>query len=174
MLKGRPQPSVSGRGQVIYVTPPSLCWRKVTYSGETMWYNWFSNTTQAEQPDEMPQYLIDEAESFRNVRWYNEKTQQFSWEDPKAKSHWRQVEQDSGESSVNKFRFKQTDLPQFSSGKAYWYNLATGESQWETPDSEAWSKHEHEGAHYYHNSKTGENTWELPEHEAWIRQDSDL
>ena len=43
-----------------------------------------------------------------NIRWYNEKTQEFSWEDPKAKSHWKPIEE---------------------GGKTYYYNLVTGESQ---------------------------------------------
>lgn len=47
-------------GQTIYRTPPALCWRKVRAQGQEVWYNWVINTTQQDQPDEMPQYLIDE------------------------------------------------------------------------------------------------------------------
>ena len=44
----------------MYQTPPALCWRKVRAEGQEVWYNWAINITQHEQPDEMPQYLIDE------------------------------------------------------------------------------------------------------------------
>lgn len=30
------------------------------YQGSELWYNWVSNHTQVEQPDEMPQYMLDE------------------------------------------------------------------------------------------------------------------
>ncbi|GAX83439.1 hypothetical protein CEUSTIGMA_g10864.t1 [Chlamydomonas eustigma] len=153
-VKGGPSEYVNYvTSQVVYQLPPALSWRKVRASGEDLWYNWKSNITQREQPDEMPQYMLEEAASLTNVRWFNEKTQQYSWEDPKTTSHWRPVEED---------------------GKTYYFNLITGESQWEMPDDVAWSKHEHEGSHYYHNSQTGENTWDVPAHEAWVVQNSDL
>ena len=47
-------------GQTVYRTPAPLCWRKVRANGQDVWYNWAINISQIEQPDEMPQYLIDE------------------------------------------------------------------------------------------------------------------
>jgi len=153
-VKGGPAQYVNYvTSQIVYQLPPALSWRKVRAGGEYLWYNWKFNISQREQPGEMPQFMLEEAASKTNVRWFNEKTQQFSWEDPKTTSHWRPVEEE---------------------GRTYYFNLITGESQWEMPDDLAWSKHEHEGGFYYHNSQTGENTWDMPAHEAWVMHDSDL
>ena len=32
----------------------------------------------------------------RNVRWWNPKTQQFSWEDPRYHTTWRAVQENNG------------------------------------------------------------------------------
>ncbi len=44
-----------------------------------------------EPPSEMPPELIAEAERNVNVRWYNEKTDEYVWEDPALRSPWREV-----------------------------------------------------------------------------------
>jgi len=82
----------------------------------------------------------EQAASVINVRWFNSKTHEYSWEDPKIKSHWKTITED-GET------------------QPYYYNIVTGASQWDLPDELAWSKHEHEDSFFWFNKETGENTW---------------
>ncbi len=62
-------------GQTVRRVPRALAWARVRSEGTELWYNWAINVTQHDQPDEPPQYMIDEAVKNMNVRWYNEKTQ---------------------------------------------------------------------------------------------------
>lgn len=140
--------------QSVHYTPPALCWRKVRQAeGAELWFNWAINITQYEDPEEMPQYLLEEAAKMLNVRWYNEKTQQFSWEDPKNGNHWRPITEND---------------------KTYYYNVVTGDTQWDVPDELAWAKQDSDDGPFWYNSKTGDSTWELPEVHAWVRHDHEL
>ena len=47
----------------------ALSWRKVRKDGEEVWFNWVINASQHEQPDEMPQYLLDEVWTGRVGEW---------------------------------------------------------------------------------------------------------
>jgi hypothetical protein len=64
--------------------------------------------------------LTHQASKLKNVRWYNEKTKEFTWDDPKLRAHWKPI---TGED-----------------GKTYYFNIVTGQSQWEKPDELAWTK----------------------------------
>eukprot|EP00798_Chlamydomonas_sp_ICE-L_P023285 gene23285-30521_t len=165
-------------GQTVATIPPALSWRKVKQEGdEPMWYNWALNTSQLEAPDELPDELLTELEapdelpeellaeleapdevpeelltaaqeSIFNVRWYNEKTQEFAWVDPKYHTPWREIKNEEG--------------------KTYFYNVESGDTQWETPDEMAWTKSdEHPGEFFYHNQNTKESMWEKPHTQAW-------
>ena len=48
-----------------------------------------------------------QASNALNRRWYNKRTDEWSWEDPKAKSHWKEVTDEAD-------------------GKTYYYNIVTG------------------------------------------------
>ena len=58
----------------------------------------------------MPSLIPPQASNTMNIRWYNKMTQEWSWEDPKAKSHWKPVTNEAD-------------------GKTYYFNIVTGESQ---------------------------------------------
>mmetsp|Transcript_14099 Transcript_14099/g.30569 ORF Transcript_14099/g.30569 Transcript_14099/m.30569 type:complete len:409 (+) Transcript_14099:6-1232(+) len=144
-------------GQSIHRVPPALSWRKVKADNKELWYNWANNHTQYEQPDEMPEYLIEEANKHVNVRWFNERTNEFTWEDPKYHTPWRAINDDDG--------------------KVYYYNVQTGESTWEAPEELSWVKEQSEvypGQFYWFNKKTGESTWETPHTEAWEKHNHEL
>lgn len=144
-------------GQVLHRTPPSLCWRKVRQADKTIfWYNWAMNATQLEAPDEMPQYLLEEAEQLVNTRWYNRKTGEFSFEDPKLKTHWREV------------------MDPANKDKIFYHNIVTGESIWELPEELAWKVDIHEGTSFWWNERTNESTWEKPEMLSWEKHTADV
>ncbi len=46
---------------------------------------------QVRQPFELPASMAQEIEKNINVRWYNEKTNEFSWIDPLYHTPWRQL-----------------------------------------------------------------------------------
>lgn len=145
-------------GQVLHRTPPSLCWRKIRQSNAafaTFWYNWAVNKTQVDAPDEMPQYLLEEAEKLINTRWYNKQTGEFSFENPKLKTHWREV----------------TDP---ANDKIFYHNIVTGESIWEIPEELAWKEDVHEGSTFWWNERTSATTWEKPDILGWEEHTDDM
>lgn len=141
-------------GQTVYKPPPPLCWRKLRVDGQEMWYNYAANISVTGVPDELPEYLAQEFAKSVNVRWYNKVTGEYSWEDPKVSTHWRQITSDDG---------------------PFYYNINTGESQWDVPDELAWEKHDDDGGKsYWFNKNTQASQWDEPEHNAWEKQDSEL
>lgn len=105
-------------GQTVYRTPKPLQWCKTSVNSggmapEEVWYHWTLHKSLKEAPHEMPQYLLDEAEKNINNRWWNPKTGEVSWEDPRLRSHWRKL----------------TD----EQGQEYYYNVQSGESTREVP-----------------------------------------
>lgn len=114
--------------QTVHHIPPALSWRRVKQADTVFWYNWASNATQLEVPDELPADMLEEAEKLTNLRWYNSKTQEYSYEDPKLRTSWREIETD---------------------GKTFYYNIATGESQWEIPAELAWDQVEKDSQKFW-------------------------
>ncbi|KAG1657034.1 hypothetical protein FOA52_004121 [Chlamydomonas sp. UWO 241] len=149
-------------GQAVHARPPSLSWVKLNAGekGQQMWYNWAVNITQLEEPQEMPRDMIVTAEAAVNRRWYNEKTGAFSWEEPSAAAPWRKV--------------RNADAPEGE--QTFFYNLKTGDSQWDLPEELAWVQDDsHEsGTPFWYNTKTDESTWDKPHHHAWVMQEDDL
>jgi hypothetical protein len=139
--------------QTVHHIPPALSWRRVKQAESVFWYNWASNSTQLEAPDELPADMLEEAEKLTNLRWYNSKTQQYAFEDPKLRTAWREVD---------------------SEGKTFYYNIVSGESQWEIPAELAWDQVEKDNQKFWFNAATGESTWEAPEAVAWEQQTGDL
>ncbi|GFH13727.1 uncharacterized protein HaLaN_09667 [Haematococcus lacustris] len=158
-------------GQTTAKLPPALSWRLLRQADQDVWYNWATNTSQSIIPDELPADMLEEvgvvgcsplfklwATEMRNVRWWNPKTQQYSWEDPRFLTPWRAVKAED-------------------SDKTYFVNIATGESTWEAPEEMAWQElesKEHAGQKYWYNARTGESTWDMPTHHSWERHTSDL
>jgi hypothetical protein len=144
-------------GQKMHTIPKALAWRKVRLSGELVWFNWKINVTQYETPNEVPEYLLNEADKHLNARWYNEATGEFSWEDPMYLTSWRPVQDEQGRGT-------------------FYYNVLSGESQWEEPEELAWREvpDEENNRMFFHNTKTGESTWEKPARLSWQRRSDDL
>ena len=97
--------------------------------------------------------MLEEAQQLTNHRWYNTKTQAFAFEDPKLATSWREIESD---------------------GKTFYYNVISGESQWEVPEELAWDQVEKDDKKFWFNRVSGESTWEAPESMSWELHDSDL
>ncbi len=55
------------------------------------WWRW-CRAAQVAVPDELPEDLVKQATLLKNVRWYNPRTQEFSWEDPKFQTPWRELQ----------------------------------------------------------------------------------
>ena len=92
----------------------------IRQNGQELWYNWRINFTQTTKPDELPEDMVKQvrygllegfmhcytvrpdahmplwhvmqASSMKNVRWYNPRTKEFSWEDPKFQTPWRELQ----------------------------------------------------------------------------------
>lgn len=143
--------------QTVTKLPKALSWRLIRQNNQDLWYNWQVNITQVNKPDELPEDMARQAANLKNVRWYNPRTKEFSWEDPKFQTPWREL---SGEGS-----------------NPYYYNVVTGESVWEAPAELAWKKlpsDEHPGHSFWHNPLTGESTWDNPGIHEWERHEGDL
>ena len=70
-----------------------------------------------------------------------------------------QVDQDDEDEDIDLGGNEWASMTDESTGKEYYVNNLTGESQWEMPD-DAWTQHDHDGRLYWVNSITGESRWE--------------
>lgn len=81
-------------------------------------------------------------------------TQAFAFEDPKHTTAWRVVDSEDD--------------------KTFFYNVITGESQWEPPVEMAWEEVEKDDQKFWFNKISGESTWEAPESMSWELHNGDL
>lgn len=144
-------------GQETHNVPAALAWVKVRMEGQEMYYNFKTNASALKAPGELPAELVASIEANINVRWYNEKSGEYSWVDPTYHSLWRELKDET-------------------TGRPYWFNVESGDSVWDLPAELAWTKvmDDTTGQHYFFNRHSGDSVWEAPDHLAWVRHDSDL
>ena len=111
--------------------------------------------------DSVWEELVDE--STGRTYWFNNETEESTWDDPHAKA----VDVDDGGAGEEKVWTKFLDD---DTGQAFYFNESTGETTWDTPEDyvsdgeETWTElvDDDTGDTYYVSSK-GETQWEKPD-----------
>jgi len=145
--------------QTRWTRPTALSWRRVNVPQvqHAFWLNYRTNTSMLEIPAELPASEYKRLMEETNAYWFNEVTEQSSWEDPRENS-WRAV------------------LDR-ESGKNFYYHPVTLDSTWDPPEEVAWRAIESRSARtnstqvFYYNDATGTSQWEKPAWLGWSMHD---
>jgi hypothetical protein len=155
--------------KVSWERPASLAWReaeseKPEHNGRTYWSNDVTGEVQWDKP------AILAWKKGEKGFWYNSVSGETQWGKPEAHGH---TDPKTGETywildgnptwePEDEFRWKEKEATEGKyKGNTYYFNEGTGESQWEKPESMAWTRKSVLKT-FWHNTKTGESVRDAP------------
>jgi len=145
--------------QTKWTRPTALAWRHVELPNmdQPFWLNYRTNNSMAEIPAELPKAEYERLIESTNMYWFNDVTGESSWEDPREDT-WRPV---LDETTGKTFYYHPVSLesvwkpPEEVAWKevehheegpngesVYYFNEATGASQWVKPAFLGWATHD--------------------------------